>query len=54
MSLQSIITTVAPVLAEETAHEPAVSPWFIGIGTFVLLLVLLAGLLMFGAGRDHS
>lgn len=54
MSLQSMITTVVPALSESTAHEPAVNPWFIGIGAFVILLALLAGLLMFGAGRDHT
>jgi hypothetical protein len=49
MLLTSLITTAA-----EAASEPAVSPWFIGLGVFVLLVALLLGLLMFGAGRDHS
>lgn len=54
MLLTSLIATVAPVLAESTASEPAVNPWFIGIGVFVLLGAMLVALLMFGAGRDHS
>ena len=49
MLLTSLITTAA-----EAASEPAVNPWFIGLGVFVLLVALLLGLLMFGAGRDHS
>ena len=53
MQLTSLTTTVVPVLAE-TTHEPAVDPWYIGIGTFVILGALLLGVLMFGAGRDHS
>jgi hypothetical protein len=54
MSLTPLVTTVVPGLSEGTVHEPAVSPLIVGISTFVLLLVLLVGLLMFGAGRDHS
>jgi hypothetical protein len=53
MSLTPLITTVVPALSEGAA-EPAVNPWFVGIGTFAFLAVLLIGLLMFGAGRDHS
>ena len=54
MSLTPLVTTVVPALSEGAEHESAVSPYAIGIGVFVLLLVLLLGLLMFGAGRDHS
>jgi hypothetical protein len=53
MSLTPLITTVVPGLSEGVA-EPAVNPWAVGIGVFALLVVLLLGLLMFGAGRDHS
>jgi hypothetical protein len=54
MSFTSLVTTVAPALSEGAHSEPAVNPWFIGIGAFVILAALLVGLLMFGAGRDHS
>lgn len=49
MLLTSLITTAA-----EVSHEPAVSPWYIGIGVFLLLAGMLMALVMFGAGRDHS
>jgi hypothetical protein len=54
MSLHSLTTTVVPALSETHANEPAVNPYLIGVGTFVILLAMLVGLLMFGAGRDHS
>ena len=57
MSLTPLIThvaTVVPGLSEGAGHEPALSPYAIGIGVFAVLLALLLGLLMFGAGRDHS
>jgi len=54
MSLPPLITTVVPGLAEGAAIEKAINPWFVGGGIFVLLVVLLLGLLAFGAGRDHS
>ncbi|MFT4010588.1 MAG: hypothetical protein QM655_11165 [Nocardioidaceae bacterium] len=45
----------ALVLAAETAHEEGgVNPWVVGVGIFVVLLALLAGLLIFAGGRDHS
>ena len=31
-----------------------INPWAVGVGVFVLLLVLLGGLLAFGGGRDHT
>lgn len=49
------IASLAPQLV--TAAEPTASginPWVVGVGVFVLLLVLLGGLLAFGGGRDHS
>ena len=49
----SLTTTVVPGLSE-AASEPAVSPYLIGIGTFLVLMAMVAGLIMFGAGRDHS
>jgi predicted lysophospholipase L1 biosynthesis ABC-type transport system permease subunit len=51
--LTTMTAAVAPVLAETTSSE-GVNPWFIGIGTLALLVALMVGLLMFGAGRDHS
>lgn len=54
MSLTSLVTTVAPALSEATHGEPAVNPWFVGIGTFVILAAMLLALLAFGAGRDHT
>jgi hypothetical protein len=53
MSLTTQITTVVPSLSEGAA-ESAVNPLAVGIGVFGFLLVLMLGLLMFGAGRDHS
>jgi hypothetical protein len=42
-------------MASETHHEvnQALS-WGIGVGTLALLLLLLAGLVAFGGGREHS
>ena len=50
MSLTSLVTAAA----ESSSGEPAVSPYLVGALALALLLVLLAGLLMFGKGRDHS
>ena len=46
------ITPLVTLAAAESAG--GINPWFVGGGVFVLLLVLLGGLLAFGAGRDHS
>ena len=51
--LTTMTAAVAPVLAEATSSGE-VNPWFIGFGILALLLALMVGLLMFGAGRDHS
>lgn len=48
MSLTSVI------IAAEQPTGPGVSPWLIGGGAFVLLVLLMVGLLAFGGGRDHS
>lgn len=48
MSLTPLLTTAA------AEAGPAVHPWVVGVGVLLLLLVLLGGLLAFGAGRDHS
>jgi hypothetical protein len=49
MSLTSLVTTAA-----ESSAEHGINPWFVGGGVLVALLVLLAGLLAFAGGRDHS
>jgi hypothetical protein len=46
--------TAQVVTAAESAASSGIDPWFVGIGTFALLLALLAGLLAFAGGRDHS
>ena len=47
--------TVSVLAAEETHHEinHALS-WGIGVLVLGILLALLAGLMMFGGGREHS
>jgi hypothetical protein len=37
-----------------TAAAETVHPVVVGGGIFVVLLVMLGGLIAFGAGRDHS
>jgi hypothetical protein len=55
MTFTSLTSMVVPVLAESTTHETGgVSPYLVGGGTLALLMALMVGLLMFGAGRDHS
>ena len=47
--------SVAPLLVSAAeAHSTGVNPWLVGAGTLLLLLILLAGLVAFGGGRDHS
>jgi hypothetical protein len=48
MSLAPMITLA------ETSTTGGVNHWLVGAGVFVMFLVLMAVLLMFGAGRDHS
>jgi hypothetical protein len=36
------------------ASSGGVNPWVVGVGIFVLLAIVLLGLLIFGAGREHS
>lgn len=47
--------SVAPLLvsAAETVRH-GISPWFIGGGVLLLLVLSMVALLAFGAGRDHS
>ena len=48
MSLMPLVTVAAAESGGGVNH------WFVGIGVFALLLLMLAGLLAFGGGRDHS
>ncbi|MFT3872414.1 MAG: hypothetical protein QM714_07165 [Nocardioides sp.] len=41
-------------LAAEEAHESSPWPAIIGLGVLFILFALMAGLLMFGKGREHS
>ena len=47
---------VAPLIvtAAETGGIHDVNPWVVGGSIMALLIVLMVGLLAFGAGRDHS
>jgi len=47
-----LFRSLVTVAAAESSG--GINPWFVGVGTFVLLLVMLGGLLAFGGGRDHS
>ena len=40
--------------AAEAEAGSGINPWLVGVGVFVLLLVLLGGVMAFGGGRDHS
>ena len=46
------ITPLVSLAASDASG--GINPWLVGVGVFVLLLVLLGGLLAFGGGRDHS
>jgi len=50
MSHTALITRAA----ETSAESGGVNHWVVGISVFIVLLALIVGLLMFGAGRDHS
>ena len=49
MSLTPLTATLA-----ETSSTGGPNHWVVGGCIFALLLILMVGLLMFGAGRDHS
>ena len=46
----------APLLfsAAETAASSGPNHWVVGAAVLLIFVVLIAGLLAFGAGRDHS
>jgi hypothetical protein len=50
MSITPLVTTVAA----ESSAEQGINPWLVGVVIFAILLLLMGGLLAFGAGRDHS
>lgn len=52
--MQISLTALAVLQAAEEHGEPAVNPWFVGGGALLILLLMLAGLVWFGGGRDHS
>lgn len=52
--MQISLTALAVLQAAEEHGEPAINPWFVGGGALAILLVVLAGLIIFGGGRDHS
>jgi hypothetical protein len=45
---------VALLATEETVNENVPNHWLVGGVTLAILLVLILGLLIFGAGREHS
>ena len=50
-----MLSTAILLAAETSEHgEPAVHPYVIGAIAFGLLLVLLAAVVSFGGGREHS
>ena len=51
MSLSSAVT-----LASETEvhSDPALAPWLVGAIALGILLAMLAALVVFGGGREHS
>jgi len=51
MSFNSLVV----LAAESGAHEEGgVNPWFVGVGIFAVLALMLLALISFGGGRDHS
>jgi hypothetical protein len=48
------LTQLVLLAAEETHQEGGIAPIWIGVGTFVGLLLLLLVVLALGKGRPHS
>ena len=40
--------------AAEEHHEQVINPWFVGAIALGLLLAMLAALVAFGGGREHT
>ena len=51
--MSSMSLSVLTLQAAE-AHEGGVNHWLIGGVTLFILMAMVGGLLMFGAGREHS
>jgi hypothetical protein len=50
-----MLSTAILLAADTTEHsEPAIHPYWIGAIALGLLLVLLAAVVSFGGGREHS
>jgi hypothetical protein len=50
-----MLSTAITLAAETSEHgEPAIHPYWIGVIALGLLLVLLAAVVSFGGGREHS
>jgi hypothetical protein len=50
----SQIAVLLTQAAEESHNELPVDPWIVGGITLAILLLMLAALLAFGGGREHS
>jgi hypothetical protein len=48
MSLAPLLVTAAE------AESSGINPYWVGGGVLLIFVLLMAGLLAFGAGRDHS
>ncbi len=49
-----MVHSLLTLTAETASESGGVSPWIVGPGVFVFLLVLLIALVAFGGGREHS
>jgi hypothetical protein len=52
-----LIASLAPhvvTAAQKTGGAGDINPWFVGAGVLLLLLAVLAGLLAFAGGREHT
>ena len=50
----STLSLNALVLLTEEVHHEGVNHWLIGGVALAILMALIIGLVMFGAGREHS
>ncbi len=47
-------TTLLLTQAAEEHHEQVINPWIVGAIALGILLVMMAALVAFGGGREHS